>query len=538
MTLLDLRACLDRLGVRLSLRGDRLVADAPAGSLTGEIKAALLAHKPALVALLARGNDRTDAAGPPAGEPTRPARPDGWGPPPADRSWRRIVAHWPIEWRERWGRRANELQDRGQPWDAAEWIAYCEAARGLVEAERRGEIPESTDLGPAAHDGLSDQEVVPKVGPRDAGSSSPDRPDAVAGEVPGESGPAPGPSSHLPDEIADRAPGIRDPVAGYLLIRGDARRIPLPDESVHCCVTSPPYFRLRDYGVEGQIGRERTPDEYVATMVEVFREVRRVLRPDGTLFLVLGDTYDHGDLIGIPDRVANALQSDGWCWRDRIIWAKAELVGDELEGSCMPGSQRGRCTSSYETVLHLTRGRRSYFDCDGVRAASGAMLRNVWRINTESNPLGHFALMPRELAERCIRLGTSERGCCPNCLAPWRRRVATERVPTRPGHNSKVYVDPVGSPYARHDGRVIGNRDPRRHTTVVRTVGWEPGCPCGVADTVPCRVVDPFGGLATTAVAAIALGRVCITIELNPEYCADALRRLVGAAGPGGPVRG
>jgi hypothetical protein len=161
------------------------------------------------------------------------------------------------------------------------------------------------------------------------------------------------------------------------------------------------------------------------------------------------------------------------------------------------------------------------------------MLRDVWRINTEPSRRRHFALMPQKMAERCIRLGTSsERGCCPTCLAPWRRLVEKERVPTRPGRDSKVYVDPVGSPYARHNGSVIGNRDPMRHTTVVRTVGWEPTCRCGVDHAVPCRVLDPFGGLSTTAVVAAALGRFGITIELNPEYCEEALRRIRRQDGP------
>jgi DNA modification methylase len=354
------------------------------------------------------------------------------------------------------------------------------------------------------------------------------RDDAVAAGVPGESGPAPAPSSHRPDEIADRVPGIRDAAAGSRVIEGDARQIlpTLESESVHCGLTSPPYLWQRDYGVVGQIGWEDTPDEYVANLVEVFHETKRILRPDGTLFIVLGDIYDRGSLLGIPDRVARALVQDGWRWRDRIIWAKAEMVGDVLEGSCMPGSQEDRCTSAYEVVLHLDRGEGSYFDRDGVRADSGAILRNVWRINTESNPAAHFALMPLELARRCVMLGTSEAGCCPRCLTPWRRVVKKERVPTRPGRGSKVYVDPVGSPYATHKGSVIGNRDPKRHTTVTHTVGWEPACRCGVDATVPCRVLDPFGGLSTTAVAAVALGRVGITIELNPEYCAKALRRL------------
>jgi hypothetical protein len=93
-------------------------------------------------------------------ERTRPAGPDGWGPPPADRWWREAIGLWPVEWRERWGRRANELQDHGRPWDLAEWIAFRETARDLIEAERRGEVPESAYPDPAAHDGLSDEEVL------------------------------------------------------------------------------------------------------------------------------------------------------------------------------------------------------------------------------------------------------------------------------------------------------------------------------------------------------------------------------------------
>jgi DNA modification methylase len=336
--------------------------------------------------------------------------------------------------------------------------------------------------------------------------------------------------------------GIRDPAAGCRAIHGDSRLMlaTLDAGSDHSCLTSPPYFGQRDYGVEGQIGLERTVKEYIANLVEVFHEVKRILRPDGTLFIVIGDTYRHGSLLGIPDRVARALVRDGWRWRDRIVWAKAEMDGDELRGSCMPGSQEDRCTSAYEVVLHLDRGKGSYFDIYGQLAISGAKPRNVWRINTESNPLRHFALMPRELAERCIRLGTSDRGCCPACGSPWRRVVEKERIPTRPGLNSKINraSSHEDSPYHGHHGIVIGNRDRNRHTTVYRTVGWEPGCGCGLDRTVPCRVLDPFGGLSTTAVVAASLGRVGITIELNPEYHADALRRIgdpgIGPAGCAG----
>jgi hypothetical protein len=146
---------LGRLGVKLSAQ---LVVDAPVGEMTEEIKAALAAHKPALLALLDRVDDRTDSAGPPVGKPPGPVGSDGPGPPPADRSWRRIVARWPVEWRERWGRRANELQDRGEPWDTAEWIAYGEQAPDLADAERRGEFVRAD---PPA--GLSDPEAVAAI---------------------------------------------------------------------------------------------------------------------------------------------------------------------------------------------------------------------------------------------------------------------------------------------------------------------------------------------------------------------------------------
>jgi len=139
----------------------------------------------------------------------------------------------------------------------------------------------------------------------------------------------------------------------------------------------------------------------VAVLVQVFREVGRILRPDGTLFLVLADTYDdRGNLLGVPLSVALALKQDGWVWRDTIIRVKAEMVDNELQGSCMPESQENRCTRSYEFVLLLTRDPSAYFfDSDAVRSDSGAMLRSVWRINTEPSPLPHFAMMPTLLAE-------------------------------------------------------------------------------------------------------------------------------------------
>ena len=185
------------------------------------------------------------------------------------------------------------------------------------------------------------------------------------------------------------------------LLQGDCLDVlrTLPDKSVHCCVTSPPYFGLRDYGVDGQIGLEQTPDEYVAKLVDVFREVKRVLRDDGTLWLNLGDSYfsttkgsggsnpetspkqawkgvENGqgftprkisagnsdlkpkDLIGIPWRVAFALQADGWYLRSDIIWAK---------GNPMPESVTDRPTKAHEYIFLLSKSERYFYDAEAIK---------------------------------------------------------------------------------------------------------------------------------------------------------------------------
>jgi site-specific DNA-methyltransferase (adenine-specific) len=373
--------------------------------------------------------------------------------------------------------------------------------------------------------------MFPKGGATARGSASSDRADADGAGVLEGSGSAAGSSSVRSDGAAD---GIRASAASRRIIPGDARwALPaLADESVQCSITSPPYFGLRDCGHPDQIGLERTVKEYLGHLVEVFREVRRILRPDGVVWINLGDRYHrtHG-LLGIPDIVARALVRDGWFWMDRIVWAKAVMKGDELKGHCMTGSQRNRCTTSHEVVLMFVKSRKYYFDIHGERSASGATLRSVWEIAIEPNPGGHFALMPIKLAERCIKLATSEKGCCPVCLAPWRRLVEREQFATRTGENSSGVnraSSHEDSPYHDHRGQVIGNRDPLRLASVYHTVGWEPTCTCGVAETMPCTVLDPFAGLATTAIAAASLGRSSIMIELNPEYCEDGRRRLEG----------
>lgn len=321
----------------------------------------------------------------------------------------------------------------------------------------------------------------------------------------------------------------------------------LPDASVHCCVTSPPYWGLRDYGHDGQIGLEATPEAYVARMVEVFREVRRVLRDDGTLWLNLGDTYGSGkQLKGIPWRVAFALQADGWWLRQDIIWAKPNP---------MPESVRDRCTKAHEYVFLLTKSERYYYDseavsepvesrweeshykyyrgkgtshkksqvatCSGEHSMAGAYAkptrnrRSVWTVTTKPYSGAHFAVMPPDLVEPCIKAGCPEQ-CCSVCGAGYERITQRDRAATRPGKATKTTGDSL----------VDGNRDPQRHITTVSTLGWAPACDCAASGTMPGTVLDPFAGSGTTLAVAAELGRSGIGCELNPEYIELAEQRI------------
>jgi DNA modification methylase len=222
-----------------------------------------------------------------------------------------------------------------------------------------------------------------------------------------------------------------------MIIQGDVRTAlaQLEDGSVNCVVTSPPYWGLRDYGHDGQIGLEQSPDAYVEEMVTVFREVRRVLANDGTLWLNIGDSYASGkQLVGIPWRVAFALQSDGWWLRQDIIWHKPNP---------MPESVTDRCTKSHEYLFLLTKSARYHFDHEAIKEESvgkwnsakgfnkaGQSLRNiegrignredkeqekrnrrsVWSITVKPFKGAHFAVMPEALVEPCILAGSLEGG--------------------------------------------------------------------------------------------------------------------------------
>lgn len=380
----------------------------------------------------------------------------------------------------------------------------------------------------------------------------------------------------------------------------------LPSQSVHCCVTSPPYFGLRDYGCKGQIGLEETPTAFVAKLVEVFGEVWRVLRDDATLWLNMGDSYcssppgckgvsrssalngigsqsyrerlERGcgtqrdkskipsikpkDLIGIPWMVAFALRDAGWYLRSDIIWHKPNP---------MPETVTDRPSRQHEHVFLLSKKPTYFYDSVAVKTKSTASstsrskypknhpkgwhteavpisggtssngairdeggmanLRSVWRMSLRPFKGAHFACFPPALPEKCIKAGTSEKGCCPECGSPWKRVVKKERKATRPGRDTKVTAKMDGdTATAETNGwnrpNAIGNRDPQRHVTVTETTGWEPGCKCGREDTVSPIVLDPFGGAATTVLVAVRLGRRGICCDLNPEYVDMARKRI------------
>lgn len=263
------------------------------------------------------------------------------------------------------------------------------------------------------------------------------------------------------------------------ILTGDSLSIipTLASESIQCCVTSPPYWGLRDYEHPAQIGAEVSSEIYVENLVKLFAEVRRVLRKDGTLWLNVGDGYarnggtgNHGpnavvgntkkliqkrnckvpecwglkdrDLLGLPWRVAFALQADGWILRSKITWIKRNP---------MPESVKNRPTSATEEVFMFAKSPTYFYDSNGIREESGANIRNYWILNPDSTRSGHPATFPRELARRCILLGSRE------------------------------------------------------------------------GDTI----LDPFSGSGTTGIAANELNRKAILIELNPTYAEISKKRAV-----------
>lgn len=362
------------------------------------------------------------------------------------------------------------------------------------------------------------------------------------------------------------------------IITGDCRERlrELPAKSVHTCVTSPPYFKLRDYEMAGQIGQEDTPDAFVDELVDVLREVRRVLRDDGTLWLNLGDSYAGSwgaqsrggppsdkstlkgnghvgggpklkslsrgqisaapkgqantgtirqpglkpkDLIGIPWRVAFALQADGWWLRSEIIWAKP---------NGMPGSQEDRCTSSHEAIFMLSKSADYWSDFDAIKTPprESTLVRTAQDVQAQagshrangggktSGPMkavGGLSEAPQRRSDKQRGHGRNHAGF----NARWDAMEKAEQQ-SKPAMMRDVwFVSPASCSEAHF--AVMPDEIARRCIVA--------GCPEGGT------VLDPFGGAGTTGMVADRLERNAVLIELNPEYAAIAERRLHGDAG-------
>lgn len=300
--------------------------------------------------------------------------------------------------------------------------------------------------------------------------------------------------------------------------QGDAIEVlkTMPEQSVHCCVTSPPYFGLRDYGVEGQIGLERTPEEYVDKLVQVFREVRRVLRDDGTLWLNLGDSYNGSggaggdynpgglkegqpkypgrkvpglkpkDLIGTPWMVALALRNDGWYLRCDIVWHKP---------NAMPESVKDRPTKAHEYIFLLSKSQKYYYDAEAIKEPIAAS--TVERAKSKNNAS----------TRKDKGAAQWQSGLTPEQQDKWYSNIDKNTV-----RNKRSVWTVTTKPFKGV------------HFAVFPPDLIEPcilaGCPVGGT------VLDPFAGSGTTLLVATQHHRKSIGIELNPEYVEIAKRRL------------
>jgi len=328
------------------------------------------------------------------------------------------------------------------------------------------------------------------------------------------------------------------------VLTGDARETlhELPESSIHACVTSPPYFGLRDYGVDDQIGLEDSLDEFIDELVGIGRGVRHALRPDGSWWLNLGDSYgDDKQKLLVPHRVAIALQDDGWTVRNDVTWVKPNP---------MPSSVTDRLNTTTEQLFHLVPNADYWYDLDAIREPhaerskermdegpvnhderrgtndnldadqlchpAGKNPGDVFEVTTKPFPDAHFAVYPPELVEKPIK-ATVPPKVCAACGAPYDRDMDVERT----NHvNREDRIEATG-------GAIGGGSGKNFPDTTREFNGWSQSCDCDTHATKPGIALDPFAGAGTTLLKAKELGRRFVGIELNPAY-ADMARARIG----------
>jgi DNA modification methylase len=352
----------------------------------------------------------------------------------------------------------------------------------------------------------------------------------------------------------------------------------LDDNSIDCVVSSPPYFGLRDYGVDGQFGLEKTYQDYLTNTVKVFETFKPKLKDTATIWWNVGDSYSSGkrtsttnqslrgnkdygvtrtpvqqgikekDLLMIPNRVAIALQDAGWYIRSEIIWHKPNP---------MPESVRDRPTSCHEKIWLITKSKKYYYDADAIRepVAKGTITRlseknlknqkgsnrgnggmrsngnmkpvgnmetknkrNVWTVTTKPCKEAHFATFPKDLIEPCIKAGCPEKVCV-KCGTPYVRNLKIIFTPERKTRDNMVNVIPGRDKPTRMNSKNM-------ESLIKKDLGFKKDCNCKTDEFKSGVVLDPFGGSGTTGIVASLNNRNAILIELNKEYISIANKRI------------
>ncbi len=332
-------------------------------------------------------------------------------------------------------------------------------------------------------------------------------------------------------------------VACNTTYHSDARNLPIDSSSVDLIVTSPPYWRKRDYGYSGQIGQEPTPKEFVSNLIDCMDEWKRVLKDTGSLFLNIGDTYHNKSLSGVPSRLEIAALDAGWRLRNRIIWTKP---------NGMPDPAKNRLANRNEFIFHFVKTERYYYDLHGYSTlyGNGSNPGDVWSVKLRRDSSNHLAPFPDELVERAISLACPK-AICPSCgHIPTRIIQRTARLdPSRPqarrameianekgltsahiaaiqstgiSDAGKALKVQTGTGRNREEIRLLAEEAKQalggyfREFTFAQkeTVGWT-SCACGVP-LIRATVLDPFMGTGTAIRVANLMNRDAIGVDLAP----------------------